>query len=83
MNKFRVVLTAALVFILACSNIFAADNPHIKATVDNAGVPAVKIYVENKFITMPDGSPYIENSRTMVPVRFVSEALKGDVTCNY
>lgn len=43
----------------------------------------VSVIVNNQKISFPDAQPFIdENSRTLVPVRFVSEALGADVTWN-
>lgn len=40
----------------------------------------ISVYVNNNKITFPDQKPYIDpNKRTMVPVRFVSEALGSSV----
>lgn len=82
MQKLRTVLAVVLLLLLGSMTAFAGTDPNIKATVDNAAPSAVKLYVENRFITMPDGAAYITNGRTMVPVRFVSEALKYDVNWN-
>lgn len=38
----------------------------------------IQIYVDNVKLS-PDVSPYLENNRTFVPIRFVSEALKANI----
>lgn len=38
----------------------------------------IEIYVDNTKLT-PDVSPYLENNRTFVPIRFVTEALKTNI----
>lgn len=41
----------------------------------------VSVSVEGENVDFPDGSPFIDdNNRTLVPVRFISEALGGKVT---
>ena len=43
----------------------------------------IRVYVNDKQINFPDQKPYIDkNNRTMVPVRFVSEALGAKVDWN-
>ena len=38
----------------------------------------IKLWVDGKYVTT-DSKPYIEDSRTLVPIRFVAEALGYDV----
>ncbi|WP_126430027.1 copper amine oxidase N-terminal domain-containing protein [Brevibacillus marinus] len=49
-----------------------------------ANIPNVKVKVDGSFVNFPDAQPYIDesNSRTMVPARFVSEALGYQVFWN-
>lgn len=48
-------------------------------TANKAAVPLVR--VNDRLVSFPDTQPYIDgNSRTMIPVRFVSEALGADVS---
>jgi hypothetical protein len=42
----------------------------------------VKVFVNGNQVNFPDQQPYIENGRTMVPVRFVAEALGAQVDCS-
>lgn len=41
--------------------------------------PAIRVVVDGHAVDFPDGRPYLTAGRVMVPVRFVSEALGGDV----
>lgn len=46
----------------------------------NAGYQEIMVYVDGQKLQFPDQKPFINNnSRTLVPVRFVSEALGADV----
>lgn len=48
-------------------------------TANKAAAPSVR--VNDRLVSFPDTQPYIDgNSRTMIPVRFVSEALGADVS---
>ncbi|MDK2784787.1 MAG: hypothetical protein PWR11_653 [Bacillota bacterium] len=48
-----------------------------------AGDPkTIKVFVNGNQVNFPDQQPYIENGRTMVPVRFVAEALGAKVDCS-
>lgn len=51
----------------------SSGGKYIFLVVGNSGA-----LVNDTLITL-DAAPYIENSRTMVPIRFVSEALGADV----
>ena len=42
----------------------------------------ITVKVNNKAITFPDQKPIIQNERTLVPIRFVAEALGYDVDWN-
>lgn len=42
----------------------------------------VVVIVNGNVVNFPDQQPYIENGRTMVPVRFVAEALGAKVDCS-
>jgi len=53
-----------------------SGNKYIFLLIGNTGA-----LVNDTFITL-NAAPYIENSRTLVPVRFVSEALGADVKWN-
>ncbi len=67
MKKIMSVLLAGASITMAAAGIFA-DGQDIKVKVDE------------KNISFPDAKPYInQDNRTMVPVRFVSEALGCDV----
>lgn len=61
--KKRLSLITLLLIVLLPTNAFAQD---------------IKIVVNNQEV-QSDVAPYIENGRTMVPVRFISEALNGHV----
>ena len=48
-------------------------------TANKAAAPSVR--VNDRLVSFPDTQPYIDgNSRTMIPVRFVGEALGADVS---
>lgn len=51
----------------------------ISTTATKAAAPSVR--VNDRLVSFPDTQPYIDaNSRTMIPVRFVGEALGADVS---
>jgi len=68
-NKIKVVITIlAVVLLLGCS------LPIYAATDD------VRVYVDEVEVAFPDQKPFINaDNRTMVPIRFVSNALGGAV----
>lgn len=42
---------------------------------------SVRVYVDDTLVEFPDAKPFIDgNGRTMIPVRFVTEAMKADVS---
>ena len=53
-----------------------SGNQYIFLLIGNTGA-----LINDSFITL-NAAPYIENSKTLVPVRFVSEALGADVQWN-
>lgn len=66
-------------------------NPETIKTDEPPVPPAVRgdpkkgvvvVMVNGKIVNFPDQQPYIENGRTMVPVRFVAEALGAQVDCS-
>lgn len=61
-----IVLTLTAIFSTFAVTASAADNP-LTVTVDGSAV------------TFPDQQPVIKNSRTLVPVRFIAEALGYEV----
>ena len=67
MKKYYFVLVLAILFMfMGTGNLLAADD--------------IKVYVNGNQVTFPDQKPMINaDSRTLVPVRFVSEALGADV----
>ena len=65
--KKRIAMLLALVMALSCFCVVGASAAY------EAG-PSVR--VNGTLVSFPDAAPYIdENSRTMIPVRFVAEAL--------
>lgn len=53
----------------------------ISTTTVFAETNAVAVTLDGKTVTFPDAQPFIdENSRTLVPVRFVSEAMGAEVS---
>lgn len=65
MKKFRSILFSLVLMIFVTSNVFAGRSPLIEY---------------NGKIVKSDVSPYIQNERTMVPIRFISETLGYNVT---
>lgn len=76
MKKTRRVLTFVLAFVLMLSsvNVFAAKNEKRN--------PALNGIIVNGHIVYSDVEPYIKNSRTYVPIRFIAEELGYDVKWN-
>lgn len=67
--KFAAILTAAVISLSAA--FYAGDIKNVTAA---AQTPIVKL--DGKPVSFPDAKPYVnEDDRTLVPVRFVSEAL--------
>ena len=65
MKKIKSILFSLLLMIFVTSNVFAGRSPLIEY---------------NGKIVKSDVSPYIQNERTMVPIRFISETLGYKVT---
>lgn len=65
MKKFKSILFSLLLMIFVTSNVFAGKSPLIEY---------------NGKIVKSDVAPYIQNERTMVPIRFISETLGYKVT---
>ena len=57
------------------------NNKENKVKTEEKNSDLIKINVNDKEVQM-DTKPYIENGRTMVPVRFISEALGLKVDWN-
>ncbi|WP_176560350.1 stalk domain-containing protein [Brevibacillus dissolubilis] len=70
--------TQKIVATIAAIGLFTAAAPTAPA---HAATPAaaIQVKVNNQLVSFPDANAYVENSRTMVPVRFVSEALGAKV----
>ena len=64
MKKFRSILFSLVLMIFVTSNVFAGRSPLIEY---------------NGKIVKSDVAPYIQNERTMVPIRFISETLGYEV----
>lgn len=56
-------------------------NP-IVIDCDKISPDMIKVLVNDNLVYFPDQQPYIENGRTMVPIRFVAEALGAQVDCS-
>lgn len=69
-NIFRCVFTGLLLFLLLTTQAVWADE-----------ATDVKIYLEDRLL-ISDAAPFIENDRTMVPVRMVAENMGYDVLWN-
>ncbi len=65
MKKFKSILFSLVLMIFVTSNVFAGRSPLIEY---------------NGKIIKSDVAPYIQNERTMVPIRFISETLGYKVT---
>ena len=65
MKKFKSILFSLVLMIFVTSNVFAGRSPLIEY---------------NGKIVKSDVAPYIQNERTMVPIRFISETLGYKVT---
>lgn len=65
MKKIRSILFSLVLMIFVTSNVFAGRSPLIEY---------------NGKIVKSDVAPYIQNERTMVPIRFISETLGYKVT---
>lgn len=71
-KKLTIITVILLTFINSTNAVFAIEN----------SAPAVKVWVENNDIQF-DVRPFIDdNNRTLIPVRFVSEALGAIVEWN-
>lgn len=64
------LLTMMMLAILSTSYAVAEETPDITVTLDG-----------NK-IDFPDAKPYLYKDRTLVPIRFISEAMGADVSWN-
>ncbi|MCR2803389.1 copper amine oxidase N-terminal domain-containing protein [Paenibacillus soyae] len=70
MKHFRV----SILLVAAAAILISSFSFHVSAAFP------LRVVVNNEKIAFPDAQPYLdENDRTMVPVRFVSEALGADV----
>jgi len=65
-----IFITAILVSLMTMTMLISAKSGDIT------------VMVNGKAINFPDQSPVVQNERTLVPVRFVAEALGYDVTWN-
>ncbi|ACB86052.1 copper amine oxidase N-terminal domain-containing protein [Natranaerobius thermophilus] len=76
-NKFiPVLLIPALILSLSITAVSAIDDWEQEA--EEAGVEVVDVYVNDSLIDLQDQPAFIdENNRTLVPLRFVTEALDG------
>lgn len=57
-----------------------AALPVSYVTADEA--PDITVTLDGNKIDFPDAKPYIFKDRTLVPIRFISEAMKADVSWN-
>ena len=67
MKKFKSLIFSLVILIFISSNVFAARTPVIEY---------------NGKIIKSDVAPFIQNDRTMVPIRFISETLGYEVGWN-
>ena len=66
--------------LISIALVIAAIMSIIPLTINAADTPTVK--VNGSLIDFPDQQPVIRNGRTLVPVRFIAEALGYDVKWN-
>ncbi|UFJ40224.1 copper amine oxidase N-terminal domain-containing protein [Brevibacillus humidisoli] len=73
----RTWMNLALAVVMVFGILFASA-----AAAADESPAEIRVQVDGKMIEFPDAKPYIDptNNRTMVPVRFVSEALGAEVT---
>lgn len=76
MKKTRRVFTLFLAFVLMLSSINVFGARHAKRDIALNGI------IVNGHIVYSDVEPYIKNSRTYVPIRFIAEELGYDVKWN-
>ena len=76
MKKTRRVFTLLLAFVLMLSSINVFGARHAKRDIALNGI------IVNGHIVYSDVEPYIKNSRTYVPIRFIAEELGYDVKWN-
>ncbi|MDD2301380.1 MAG: stalk domain-containing protein [Eubacteriales bacterium] len=93
-KRISILLAVVLVIGAVCitgasataSNQSAAKNAVVSTATTKTTTTATKaappsVRVNDRLVSFPDTQPYIDgNSRTMIPVRFVSEALGADVS---
>ena len=73
MIKQITLFTLILVMVIGCAIPFAASN--------NEGETIPKVRANGYLVEFPDAEPYIDkNDRTLIPVRFATEAIGADVS---
>jgi hypothetical protein len=83
MKKLITMLLVTILTLLSLTNTFALQNTVTSTFTlnNNEDSQNLKVSVNSKAVVFPDAKPFVdENSRTMVPVRFVTEALGCTVT---
>jgi len=76
-KRISILLAVALILCTAC--IPSASAAAANATTNTAPAPLVR--VNDLIVSFPDTQPYVDvNNRTMIPVRFVTEALGAEVS---
>jgi hypothetical protein len=75
------LLAAAMLVSALCMTGAAADTTAAKS--ENIGSGALTVKYNGEEIVFPDAQPFIdENSRTLIPVRFVAETMGAKVSWN-
>lgn len=75
-SKFKRYLALVLSLVVVIGLMAA---PASAATETRAS--SIQVYVNDTLVEFPDAKPFVdENSRTMIPVRFVTEAMDADVS---
>lgn len=73
MNQLKKVFVIVLMVMIIPFTLAGLDYTYAAETNE------IKVLVDDRPVSFPDAKPYMENSRTMVPVRFVSEQLGATV----
>ncbi len=77
--RYAMVMSLALVMLLVPVFVCSAAQQMVEVTLSGT---EVSVAVNGKLINFPDQKPYITEGRTLIPVRFISEALGAQVKWN-
>lgn len=80
-KKISILLAATLIVSAFC--ITGASAAAAETTVNGLGSSALTVKYNGETVVFPDAQPFVdENSRTLIPVRFVAETMGADVSWN-